>query len=256
MNRIDELFQQKQNNILTIYFTAGYPNLNDSETIIKELTKTGVDMIEVGMPFSDPIADGSVIQASSQVALQNGISIELIFSQLENIRQSTNVPLLMMGYLNPVLQYGMERFCEKASAVGIDGLILPDLPLTEFKEVYQPYFEKFNLKNVFLFSPETSDERIKLLDEAGSGFNYFVSASSTTGKTSGFSEEQINYFEKIKSLELKNPKMIGFGISNKETFETVCKYANGAIIGSAFIKHLGDNDNIIPSIKQFIKKII
>ncbi|MFC2087915.1 tryptophan synthase subunit alpha [Bacteroidota bacterium] len=256
MMRLDKLFQNKQKNILSVFFTAGYPELWDTVKIITALEKYGADIVEIGMPFSDPIADGPVIQKSNQIALNNGMSIDLLFNQLKDIRKRVQIPLILMGYLNPVLQFGFEKFCNKAAEVGIDGLILPDLPLKEYQEKYKAIIQSFNLHTIFLFSPKTSDERIQLIDNEGSGFNYFVSSSSTTGAKDSFSEEQIQYFEKIKSLQLKNPKLIGFGISNNETFKTACKYAHGAIIGSAFIKSLEENGILEDKIEKFVRCII
>jgi tryptophan synthase alpha chain len=255
MNRIDQLFQKKQHEILSVYFTAGHPELNSTPFIIKSLAEAGADMIEIGMPFSDPMADGPVIQHSSSLALKNGMSLKLLFEQLKEIRSEVQVPLLLMGYLNPVLQYGMERFCESCSRVGIDGIILPDLPLDVYENEYKTIFGNAGLHNIFLISPQTSEARLEALDNAGSGFLYFVSSSSTTGMKNGFTGEQTAYFEKISRYKLKNPALIGFGISNHDTFATVCRYASGAIIGSAFVKMLSASKNLTEDIPEFVKKI-
>lgn len=256
MNRIDNLFKQKKNNILSIYFTAGYPQLNDTVTIIKELEKAGADMIEIGMPFSDPLADGPVIQNSSCQALKNGMSLKLLFSQLKDIREEVNIPLILMGYLNPVMQFGVEQFCRKCSETGIDGIILPDLPLQEYEESYQKFFEQNNLHNIFLITPETCDERVKQIDSTGGGFIYMVSSSSTTGAKKEIENSQIAYFERIQKLSLRNPRLIGFGISSHATFARSCNYASGAIIGSAFINALSAEGKLANNIHQFIKGIL
>lgn len=255
-NRINQLFQTKKENILSVYFTAGYPNLDDTVTIIQTLEKHGVGLIEIGMPFSDPVADGPVIQNSSTVALKNGMSIKKLFEQLANIRESVKIPLVLMGYLNPVIQFGVERFCQKCREVGIDGLILPDLPLSVYQEEYQAVFEQYGLHNILLITPQTSEARIRQIDQASSGFIYMVSSSSTTGakdKVSDFHEE---YFERVNQLELKNPRLIGFGISNHETFANACKYASGAIIGSAFVKVLEEDVSLEERISHFVGRIV
>ena len=257
MNRIDRLFTEKKNNILSVYFTAGHPTLDSTIEIIQALEKYGADMIEIGMPFSDPLADGPVIQHSGQVALKNGMSLKLLFDQLKDIRKNVNIPLLLMGYLNPVYQYGIENFIKKASEIGIDGLILPDLPVYEYTEEYQVIFEKYNFYNIFLVTPETSNERLIKLDEYSKGFIYMVSSSSTTGAKSTILQSQEEYFARVKSLNLKNPKVVGFGISNHETFTKVCNYANGAIIGSAFVKMLDENNRAIrDGIEEFINSVL
>ncbi|HLO59285.1 MAG TPA: tryptophan synthase subunit alpha [Bacteroidales bacterium] len=257
MNRIDQLFQIKQHEILSVYFTAGHPELNSAPVIIKALAEAGVDMIEIGMPFSDPMADGPVIQQSSSKALKNGMSLNLLFEQLKDIRSKVRVPLLLMGYLNPVLQYGMERFCQSCARVGIDGIILPDLPLEVYENEYKPFFIKAGLHNIFLISPQTSEARLQALDNAGSGFLYFVSSSSTTGMKNGFTGEQTAYFEKISRHNLKNHSLIGFGISNHDTFATVCRYASGAIIGSAFVKMLSEVEmtGVVEKIYKFVEPL-
>ncbi|WP_353778238.1 tryptophan synthase subunit alpha [Winogradskyella sp. 3972H.M.0a.05] len=252
MNRIHQKLQEDKK-LLSIYFTAGYPNLNDTVSIIQNLEKSGVDMIEVGLPFSDPLADGPTIQASSTQALKNGITTSLLFEQLKDIRQTVSIPLILMGYFNPVLQYGVEAFCKKCQEIGIDGLILPDLPVDVYAETYKETFEKYGLINVFLITPQTSDERIKYIDSVSSGFIYMVSSASTTGAKSGFGKEQTEYFERIADMKLKNPQIVGFGISNNDTFTQATKHAKGAIIGSAFIKHLTNNG--INTIDTFVDSI-
>jgi len=242
--------------VLSVYFTAGYPELNDTTTIIQELVKKGVDLIEIGMPFSDPVADGPVIQHSSLVALQNGMSIRKLFEQLKDIRQTVDIPLILMGYINPVLQFGVEIFCEKCKEIGIDGLIIPDLPLDVFQEEFKAVFEANNLHNIFLITPQTSDERLQKIDEVSTGFIYMVSSNATTGAKTSVSEFQKQYFERINSAGLKNHRLIGFGISNAETFGNACQYASGAIIGSAFVKALESDRAIEEKISDFINSIV
>ncbi|MXO05181.1 tryptophan synthase subunit alpha [Flavobacterium sp. HBTb2-11-1] len=242
MNRITQKLQEDKK-ILSIYFSAGYPKLNDTVQIIQDLEKNGVDLIEIGLPFSDPLADGPTIQASSTQALHNGMTTQILFDQLKNIRESVKIPLIIMGYFNPMLQYGVEAFCQKCAEIGIDGLIIPDLPVDVYADEYKAIFKKYGLINVFLITPQTSDERIRFIDSVSNGFIYMVSSASVTGSQSGFGDVQESYFERIANLNLKNPQIVGFGISNKETFNQVTKYAKGAIIGSAFIKHLAENGN-------------
>lgn len=253
MNRIKQKLKEDKK-LLSIYFSAGYPNLNDTIPIIEKLEESGVDMIEIGLPFSDPLADGPTIQESSTKALQNGISTELLFEQLKDIRKTISIPLIIMGYFNPVLQYGVEAFCEKCQEIGVDGLILPDLPVDVYAEDYKSIFEKFGLINVFLITPQTSDERIQYIDSVSDGFIYMVSSASTTGAKSGFGNEQSHYFERITNMNLKNPQIVGFGISNNDTFTQATEYAKGAIIGSAFIKHL-TNDGV-DKIDEFVGGIL
>lgn len=255
MNRINKLFQEKKKGILSVYFTAGYPDLDDTVPVIQELVKNGVDLIEIGMPFSDPVADGPVIQHSSLVSLQNGMSIRKLFEQLKDIRQSVEIPLILMGYINPVLQYGVEAFCQKCSEIGIDGLIIPDLPLDVYQEEFKTIFEANNLHNIFLITPQTSEKRMRMIDDLSSGFIYMVSSNATTGAKSDVSEFQKQYFEQVNSLNLKNQRMIGFGISNAVTFANACEYASGAIIGSAFVKALGGSEPIDRKVSRFINSI-
>lgn len=255
-NRINQLFEKKKENILSIYFTAGYPNLNDTVEIIQQLEKNGVDLIEIGIPFSDPTADGPTIQKSSEKALKNGMSLNLLFEQLKTIRESVNIPLVLMGYFNPVFQFGVEQFCQKCAEIGIDGTILPDMPLNEFESEYKAIFTKYNLHNILLITPQTSDERIRQIDAASEGFIYMVSSSSTTGAGKTVADFQTDYFERIQNMNLKNPCIIGFGISDKATFKNACKYASGAIIGSAFVKALGSEEKMEHAVSQFVKDII
>jgi tryptophan synthase alpha chain len=255
-NRINNLFNNKQQNILSVYFTAGFPNLNDTVKIIQQLEKNGVDLIEIGMPFSDPTADGATIQKSSEIALKNGMSLKMLFEQLRDIRDSVSIPLILMGYINPVFQFGVEDFCKKCAEVGIDGTILPDLPLNEFETEYKPVFQKYNLHNILLITPQTSDSRIRQIDNASAGFIYMVSSASTTGTAKKVGDFHQDYFERVQKMNLKNPRLIGFGISDSETFTNACKYASGAIIGSAFIKALEDKQNLEKCIYQFINEIV
>ncbi|WP_405205539.1 tryptophan synthase subunit alpha [Aquimarina sp. LLG6339-5] len=252
MNRINIALEQNKK-LLSIYFTAGYPSLPDTKKIIQDLEKSGVDMIEIGLPFSDPLADGPTIQESSTIALKNGMTTKLLFEQLADIRKSVNIPLIIMGYFNPMMQYGIEAFCAKCQEIGIDGLIIPDLPVAEYHEQYQETFEKYGLINVFLITPQTSEERIRFIDSVSNGFIYMVSSASVTGSTSGFGNTQEAYFERIANMDLKAPQIVGFGISNNETFTQATKTTKGAIIGSAFIKHLTQNG--VESIEDFIQTI-
>lgn len=256
MNRIHKLFEEKQNNILSIYFTAGHPTLESVVPIITELEKQGTHLIEIGMPFSDPMADGPVIQQSSQKALENGMTLKKLLSELKDIRKSVNIPLILMGYLNTVMQYGVDKFCADASAIGIDGVILPDMPLEIYEEQYKDVFEKYALIPIFLISPNTTEERIRKTEALSNGFIYAVSTSSTTGAKQGFNEENEAYFKRIHDMNLKVPVLIGFGISNNKTFTQVCKYQNGGIIGSAFVKAVDGTDKPEEKIEAFVKTIV
>jgi tryptophan synthase alpha chain len=253
MNRINQKLKEDKK-IISIYFTAGYPELHNTIEILQRLEKSGVDMVEIGLPFSDPLADGPTIQASSTQALRNGMTTELLFNQLKDIRKSVKIPLIIMGYFNPILQYGVERFCETCKEIGIDGLIIPDLPVDVYNEKYQSIFEKNNLINVFLITPQTSDERIHFIDSISKGFIYMVSSASVTGSQEGFGESQKRYFKRIANLNLQNPQIVGFGISNRDTFKQATQFAKGAIIGSAFIKFISDKG--IGSIDDFIESVI
>jgi len=255
MNRIDTLFRNKNNNILSVYFTAGYPRLDSTAGIIEALADAGADMIEIGMPFSDPVADGPVIQYSSEMALRNGMNLKLLFDQLSEIRDDVKIPLLLMGYLNPVMQFGVENFCRECTRTGIDGVILPDLPPIVYKEEYFSIFNVYDLYNILLISPQSSVERITAIDKISRGFVYMVSSSSVTGSKGNFSDDQISYFKRVSEMKLRNPVLIGFGISNHETFIDAGKFARGGIIGSAFVNILEQDGNDFENINQFIKEI-
>jgi tryptophan synthase alpha chain len=255
MNRIDELFAAKKKNVLNVYCTAGYPQLNSTMEILAALQQNGADMIEIGMPYSDPLADGPVIQHSSMIALKNGMSIALLFEQLKSLRPAIQLPVILMGYMNPILQFGIEKFCAAAEATGVDGIILPDLPMYEFEETYQQLFEKHQLKFIFLVTPETGEERIRKIDSLSSGFLYAVSSSSTTGSNKAISN-QTEYFKKLQDMQLSNPILVGFGIKDKLTFQSACAYTNGAIIGSAYIKALENTKDIALTTKEFLNTII
>ncbi len=253
MNRIDKAFIQGKN-ILNIYFTAGFPNLEDTVRIALDLERAGAEMLEIGIPFSDPVADGPTIQASSEKALKNGMTISELFKQLGELRKEVTVPVLLMGYINPIIQFGIDRFCKKCAEVGIDGLIIPDLPMQEYLDDYQSHFKMNGIHNIFLISPNTSEERIGMIDDNSSGFIYMVSSASITGAKSTVQDGQTAYYQRIQNMNLKNPRLIGFGISNKETFDAACEYADGAIIGSAFVNQLNE-DASEKGIKDFINTI-
>ena len=252
MNRINQIFERKEN-LLSIYFTAGFPRIDDTVKIIKELDKSQVDIIEIGLPFSDPLADGPTIQKSSEKALSNGMTTNLLFDQLKDLRKISDIPVVIMGYFNPILQYGIEKFCSNCKDVGIDGLIIPDLPADIFKKNYKIIFEKYKLNMMFLITPQTSNERINLIDDLSKGFIYMVSSYSVTGAKDSFDKYQIEYFKRIKKLNLSNPLLIGFGISNKKTFQAACQNSNGAIIGSAYIKYIENHG--VSKTRDFIKLI-
>jgi tryptophan synthase alpha chain len=255
MNRINELFQHKSKQVLSIYFTAGHPTPNSAMNIIKELDKQGVDMIEIGIPFSDPLADGPVIQQSGQKALENGMTVKKLIAELKDIRLQVKTPLLMMGYFNTILRFGVEDFCKEISQVGIDGVIFPDMPIEVYENEYKNIFEKYGVIPVFLICPSTPLERIHQTERLSKGFIYVVSSSSTTGIKKGFSDENIAYFKQVEALKLNVPTMVGFGISNKDTFLSATEHANGAIIGSAFIKALELPGSLEQNIAGFIKSI-
>lgn len=255
MNRIEALFGKKKKNVLNVYCTAGYPQLNSTLEVMKALQDNGADLIELGMPYSDPLADGPVIQASGNKALENGMTIARLFAQLKDFRSTIHLPVLLMGYMNPVLQYGFERFCAEAAAVGVDGLILPDLPIYEFETEYGPVLKKYGLDFVFLVTPETSRERINKVDSLSSGFLYAVSSSSTTGKDKNINDQRA-YFERLQKMALRNPVLVGFGIKDKATFSATCEYANGAIIGTAYINALENATDIGAATQQFLTSIL
>lgn len=260
MSRIQELFKKKKDHVLNIYCTAGYPQLDSTLPVMQTLQDNGADLIELGMPYSDPLADGPVIQASSTIALANGMTIKKLFEQLKNMRQgdgvrNITVPVILMGYMNPVLQYGFENFCKDAAAVGVDGLILPDLPEYEFQTTYGPVIKKYGLDFIFLVTPETSEERIKRLDALSTGFLYAVSSSSTTGRDKDMSGVS-SYLQRLKDMQLNNPVLVGFGIKDKASFEAASKYAHGAIIGTAFIKALENQSNVPQAVKEFMSTVL
>ncbi|MDE3236040.1 MAG: tryptophan synthase subunit alpha [Bacteroidota bacterium] len=255
MSRLEKLFQQKKERVLNVYCTAGFPELSSTLQVMQSLQANGADIIELGMPYSDPLADGPVIQESSGKALHNGMTIEVLFQQLQSLRPSIHIPVILMGYMNPVLQYGFEKFCADAAAVGVDGLILPDLPQYEFETEYGSIIKKFGLDFIFLVTPETSEERIKQLDELSTGFLYAVSSSSTTGKDKDFTAVE-KYLQRLQSMQLKNPVLVGFGIKDKSTFEAACRHANGAIIGSAFIQAIEPSSDVVQTTKTFLEKIL
>jgi len=255
MNRINQLFDKKKNNILSVFFTAGYPRKDDTVSIIESLAENGVDLIEIGVPFSDPLADGPVIQSASTQSLKNGMSVKLLFSQLADIRQRVSVPLILMGYLNPIIQFGAERYFKTAAECGIDGLIIPDLPFDEYMESYKEIAERYGLHVVMLITPETSEERIRLIDENTGGFIYMVSSASVTGAKNAFSDANLAYFRRINAMQLHHPRLIGFGISNKVTFDAACEEASGAIIGSKFVSLLGTENSIDGAVRKLMEAI-
>lgn len=253
-NRITTLFEQKKKNILSIYFTAGFPTLDSTLSILKALQDKGVDLVEIGIPFSDPIADGKVIQHSSQVALENGMQIETLFAQLADVRKSITMPLVAMSYFNPILQFGFEKFCQSCQQVGIDGLIIPDLPIEIYERDYKKIVETYGLTFTFLITPETSPQRVQYIDQQSSGFIYMVSSPSITGTQNSF-EQQKAYFQKTDAMQLQHPRLIGFGVSNQETYQMACQYAAGAIVGSAFIQSLQKQPTITEAVAQLIQQL-
>lgn len=255
MNRIHYLFNTKQDRVLSIYFTAGFPKLEDTIPVMEAIQAGGADIIEIGIPYSDPIADGPTIQDSNMIALDNGMSMKKLFEQLKGFRAKIHLPVVLMGYLNPIIQFGMEEFCKKCKEVGVDGLIVPDLPMQQYLDEYKSLFDSYGLVNTFLISPQTSEKRIREIDENTDGFIYMVSSHSITGAKADISEEQIAYFERVKAMNLKNPRLIGFGISDAQTFTTASQYSNGAIIGSAFIKTVKNSQNLSQDIQVYLKSV-
>jgi len=254
MNRLQQLFVTKNNSLLSIYYTAGYPELNTTVEIAEALEKAGVDFLEIGFPYSDPVADGPTIQHSSEQALENGMTLHVLFEQLKDLRKRVNIPILLMGYLNPIIQFGIEKFCKTAAELGVDGVIVPDLPIYEYEAMYSKYFTDNNLSNIFLVTPQTSEERIRKIDELSNSFIYLLSSSSITGGSLNVSSNIEDYYKRIKAMELKSPSIIGFGISNSDNFSKACEYASGAIVGSAFVKLLAQ-DNYLAKIPAFVKSI-
>lgn len=255
MNRLNQLFNTKNQDLLSIYFTAGYPELNSTVAIAEALEKAGANFLEVGFPYSDPVADGPTIQESSQKSLENGMTLNVLFDELKELRAKVNIPILLMGYANPMVQYGVERFCKTASEAGVDGIIVPDLPMYEYENLYKDIFAKYGLSNIFLVTPQTSEERIRKIDELSNSFIYLLSSSSITGGSLNVSDKIETYYKRIKAMNLKNPLIIGFGISNNATYKKACEYANGAIVGSAFVKYLGSRNDYLEGIGEFIKTI-
>ncbi|MFN8345361.1 MAG: tryptophan synthase subunit alpha [Spirosomataceae bacterium] len=255
MNRIVQLFRRNPDHNLNVYFTAGFPKLEDTRRILKSLETAGADLVEIGMPYSDPVADGETIQQSNQQALENGMSVRKLFEQLRGMRSEITVPVLLMGYVNPVLQFGIENFCKACAEVGVDGLILPDMPVDEYLEEYKPIFDKYGILNIFLITPQTSEKRIRQIDDNSEGFIYMVSSASVTGSQSGVSHDMEAYFSRVNAMNLRNPRLIGFGIKDHDTFEKACQHAAGAIIGSAFIRVLQENTAIEPAIQEYVKQV-
>ena len=254
MNRLNKLFNFKKNNLLSIYYTAGYPDLNSTLTIAATLEEAGADFLEIGFPYSDPVADGPTIQRSSEQALENGMTLHVLFEQLAELRNQLTIPVLLMGYLNPILQYGLESFCKKAAEVGVDGIIVPDLPIYEYETMYAPFFKENNLSNIFLVTPQTAERRIRKIDELSDSFIYLLSSSSITGGSLHVSDDIENYYKRIKAMQLINPAIIGFGISDKVSFDKACEYARGAIIGSKFVKLTGEPD-YLDKLRSFVESI-
>lgn len=255
MNKIKQLLYNNTKGVLSVYFTAGYPTLNSTVEILKELESKGVNMAEIGIPFSDPMADGPIIQNASAKALENGMTLKLLFEQLRNVRHHVKMPLMLMGYFNPIVQYGFENFCRKCVECGIDGIIVPDLPFNEYQEKYRIMAERYSLKVIMLITPETSEERIRLIDRYTDGFIYMVSSASTTGEQKNFDTDKKAYFKKIEEMELQNPRLVGFGISNKATFRAACENSSGAIVGSKFVSLLGEEADIATAVDKLLAQL-
>ena len=255
MNRLNQLFNSKKPNLLSVYFTAGYPDINNTVAIAEALEKAGVDFLEIGFPYSDPVADGPTIQHSSQAALESGMNLNMLFEQLGELRKKVSIPVLLMGYANPVIQYGVERFCAKAAKVGVDGTIIPDLPMYEYESLYKDVFAKNNISNIFLVTPQTAEDRIRKIDELSDSFIYLLSSASVTGKALQLNDQVDAYFSRIKAMQLKNPTIVGFGIGDNASFTKACEYNAGAIVGSAFVKFIGENADYLDKIGEFISKL-
>ena len=257
MNRINKLFQDSPKNLLSIYFCAGCPTLEGTANVIRTLERNDVHMIEIGIPFSDPMADGIVIQNAATQALRNGMSLRLLFDQLRDIRNDVHIPLVFMGYLNPIMQFGFESFCRKCVECGIDGVIIPDLPFKDYEETYKPIADRYDIRVIMLITPETSETRVREIDEHTDGFIYMVSSAATTGAQKDFDAQKQAYFKKIQDMHLRNPRMVGFGISNKQTFDAACANSSGAIIGSRFVTLLneyeGDAEKAITQLKEGLR---
>lgn len=254
-NRINALLQPDKKGILSVYFTAGYPKAEDTLLILSELQAQGVDMVEIGIPFSDPMADGPVIQQSSTIALRNGMSLKVLFGQLKTVREKITMPLILMGYLNPIMQFGFENFCRTCAEIGIDGMIIPDLPFKDYTEQYKEIADRYNLKIIMLITPETTEERIRQIDSRTDGFIYMVSSAATTGAQQTFGDSKQAYFQRINNMQLRNPRLIGFGISNKATLEAAHANASGAIVGSKFVSLLGTTSSIPEAVTQLLKEL-
>jgi len=255
MNRLNKLFNTKNKDLLSVYFTAGHPDLNNTVAIAEALEKAGVDFLEIGFPYSDPVADGPVIQSSSLMALNAGMNLNLLFEQLGELRQRVTIPILLMGYANPMVQYGVERFCKKAAEVGVDGVIVPDLPMYEYELLYKDVFAKYGISNIFLVTPQTSEERIRKIDGLSNSFVYLLSSASITGKALQLNDQVDTYFARIKAMQLKNPTIVGFGIADNAAFKKACEFNNGAIVGTAFVKFLGSTPNYLEHINEFVQKL-
>ena len=255
MNRINQLFDRKGHDILSVYYTAGYPELDSTQEILRQLQSHGIDMVEIGIPFSDPMADGPVIQAAATTALRNGMTIRTLFAQLKDVRKEISIPLIFMGYLNPIMQYGFEEFCKSCVETGIDGMIIPDLPFRDYLEDYKPVADRYGLKIIMLITPETSEKRIRFIDEHTDGFIYMVSSAATTGAQKSFGNDKQSYFQRINGMRLRNPRLIGFGISNKDTFDAANRNASGCIIGSRFIELLTDKDTPEEAVDTLLENI-